>query len=70
MQIIFCVAWDRDLTDSWAGANNGAAVNQAFLDNGFTSLTSLLRSETTLVADDISISVTGGTAFAIVVKAA
>ena len=62
--------WDRDFNDNWAGANNGTAVNNAFLDNSYTSMTSLLRSETALVADDVSLSVNGGVAHAVLVKAA
>ena len=63
-------AWNRNFNDSWIGANNGSAVNNTFLDNDFTSMTSLLRSEATVVADDVSLSVDGSTAHAIVVKAA
>ncbi len=63
-------AWDRDLTDSWVGANDGAVLNNAFLDNDFTSITSFLRSVTTLIADDFSLSVDGGVGHVVVVQAA
>lgn len=61
--------WNRNLLDSWVGANNGSAVNNAFLDNDFTSITSFLRSITTIVADDISLSVDGGVAHVVRVSA-
>lgn len=61
--------WDRNLLDSWVGANNGTIVNNTFLDNNFTSISSFLRSITTIVADDISFSVDGRVAHVVRVSA-
>lgn len=62
-------AFDRNFNDSWAGANNGAALNNTFLDNDFTSISSFLRSITTVVADDISIAVDNGVTTVVRVEA-
>ena len=62
--------WGVDLLDSWVGANNGTAVSDAFLDAGYTNMTSQLKLLATVVADDISISFNGERMHAVVVKAA
>ena len=62
--------WGVDLLDSWVGANNGSAVSDAFLDAGYTPMTSQLKLLATVVADDISISFNGEKMYAVVIKAA
>jgi len=57
-----------DFTDSWAGANDGSATG-AFIDTQFSEATSVLRALAPVVADDISISASGGVITAVVVRA-
>ena len=63
--------WDWDgLTDKWVGANNGTVVGSAALDGSYTPITSRLKVSATLVADDISMSVSDNVMSCVVVKAA
>lgn len=62
--------WDGDFTDDWAGSNDGTVVSAAVLDPFYTNMTSQLKFVSTVVADDISISMAEGKMFAVVIKAA
>ncbi len=63
--------WDWDgLTDKWVGANDGTVVSAAVLNPVHTSMTSQLKTASTIVADDMSMSMDGGVMSVVVVKAA
>ena len=63
--------WDWDgLTDKWVGANDGSIVSAAVLNPVQTPMASQLKTATTIVGDDISMSMDGGVMSVVVVKAA